>query len=186
MKVDKDALLKHKFWVALGVTVPLTLVALFVLLTAVSADIANRRKLLKDQHDQFKSISNPATPAIIAEERDKAAIEKGRETDVHSVAYLAQSNGLFRWPDAIEREFDFQNGLFAYDIKAVRKNVPDPEPAEPPKNEDRQVHGIVTEVQKDFFLAKGFDKKDYKFRRIPRPKIDISGDKTAPNAAFEE
>ncbi|MCI0637765.1 MAG: hypothetical protein L0Y72_22105 [Gemmataceae bacterium] len=185
MKVDKEVLLKHKFWVALGVTVPLALVALFVLLTAVSADIDSRRKQLKDQHDQFKSITDPATPAIIEEERVKADDEKVKETVVHRKAYAAQA-GLFRWPEAIENEFDFQNGYFAYDIKAVRKKDPDPAGVDPPKNEDRLVHGVIVDVRKDFILVKGYDNKDYKFRRIPRPKISISGDETKDNQDFRE
>jgi len=44
MKVDKDFLLKHRFWILIGLFVVLALVPLFLLTTSVSATVASARE----------------------------------------------------------------------------------------------------------------------------------------------
>ena len=44
MQVDKDTLIKHRFWIGLGVAVPLILIAYLIIITSVSGKIDEELK----------------------------------------------------------------------------------------------------------------------------------------------
>ena len=54
MKIDKDVLLKQKFWILVGLSVPFAAVAILLLVTSVSSSIEDIRKTLKTALDGLK------------------------------------------------------------------------------------------------------------------------------------
>jgi len=163
MKFDKELLLKHKFWVLLAVSVPLSLAAIFLLVTAVSGDISRTKKIIEDKLKAFTSPGEIKSPREIAEKRREADIEKDLERIVHAKAFEKQEP-LFLWPQRVESEFDFRSGLFAQQIKIGALNAAPP--AEAPKDEERLIHGTVSEnAEANYIEVLGYDKKKYKFYR---------------------
>lgn len=58
-KIDKEALIKHHFWILLGVFVPLVLLTLILLWTSVAAVIAEKHDTLTKVKEEVKGISKP-------------------------------------------------------------------------------------------------------------------------------
>ncbi len=151
-KFDKDMLIKHRFWILLGITVPLVLGAVFVLITTVSAEIDSYRKKAEGMHNELRKSSPQAGPQVL-EVREKIARDwKTQETNVHKIAFDAQAH-LFTWPLAVEDRFDFQNGRFAVDVKIADKapGAKDSWPAD----SDELYHGMVQSNDEDFIVVDG-------------------------------
>ena len=53
MKFDKDLIVKHRFWILLAATLPLVVFAIFVLATAVGAEIDKERQRLESAYKDF-------------------------------------------------------------------------------------------------------------------------------------
>src|SRR5262245_1580165 len=100
MKIDKDALIKHRFWIMVGLSVPLSAVALLLLATTVSGRIDEARKQLTAM---FKGLTdaakNPSTPKDIAEREAEANVLVKEETKAWEKAFKQQEPDL-RWPRA--------------------------------------------------------------------------------------
>lgn len=169
MKVDKDLLIKHHFWIMLGVAVPLALVAILMLMTAVSASIASQRKSLEDEIKKVKGTNVDKNDEFVSLEEKLAAKKKEQEGEVHALAYNAQKS-ISTWPDLIEKTFNFRDGLFATEV-AVHNAPPAGWPAEGPKDDpNRLVHGIVKDIEQDFMIVQTADKKDQRFQRHKHTK----------------
>ena len=119
MKFDKATVLKHKFWILLLVSVPLSLGAIFFLVTAVSGEINSHKKKIEDEYKRYAKSHEIKTPAEIQKARLEAEAEKDKEKVVWAQAYEAQKD-LFTWPDLVEEKYNFRTGLFAQKVKVFR------------------------------------------------------------------
>lgn len=189
MKFDKELLLKHKFWIVLGLAIPSSLAALFLLTSTVGGQIAASRKKLEDARKKIETAPS-VTRGEIESEALKAKLEKAKESVAWALAYKEQA-ALFRWPDEVEQGFDFMNGLFAYEIKVDRAKE-DAKEAKPedkaeekkePSDEDpNPLEGVVEEAGAgpDVRVVKGTNGKKYTIRRTQNLKI-VSDDKDIRN-----
>jgi len=165
-KFDKDTLIKHRFWILLGITVPLVLGAVFILITTVSAEIESFRKKAADKYNTLTKMSAPAGPQVI-DARSKIARDwKEKETDVHRIAFEAQAP-LFIWPRAIEDQFDFQNGKFVTEIKIIGDA---PAKESWPEDNENLFHGTVKVSDENYLIVNG-RKGDSKFYRSFKMKL---------------
>jgi hypothetical protein len=174
MKFDKEKILKHKFWVMLLVVLPLSLSAIFILVTAVAGDINQSHEKIAKALKTFNSVkSRPMkTPPQLAEIEKEALIEKNKEEDVWEQNWEAQKPLLF-WPKAMEEKFDFQDGIFAVKIQFLKGEVA----AENTKN---KITGEVVQQKSYYIVVRSVDKdkKAHEYKVYPAQKIDIE-DKTA-------
>src|SRR5262245_46855091 len=116
VKFDKEMLIKHRFWVLLAASVPFVLVALFILITSVSAHIEGIRKKTQSKLTEVQNVKQPPGPEVIKVRSVVAGKRKESETEVHADAFKAQEL-IATWPRAIEDRFDFQNGRFTTEVK---------------------------------------------------------------------
>jgi hypothetical protein len=175
MKFDKDTLIKHRFWLLLAATVPMILVAVFLLITSVSASIEAKKKEVVDSA-QSSSGGEVYGPAHIAQLEEVAAEHKKLETAVHKQAYEIQGD-LMTFPKAVENRFNFSNGLFATEIKIVNGWKKD-DPESWPANDDHLFHGIVkTRGGAESITVEGKDGKDHVFYRTPILKVEKTAEK---------
>jgi len=122
MKVDKEFLVKNQFWVLLGVAVPLTLVAIVILLVVVPGQTAAAKKKVEDQYKAFKDYKTGATlknDRWVAQAQKRLKDVQDQEGRVWGAAWVAQEE-MFSWPDVLDD--GFRNGLF---VKAVTVYPPD-------------------------------------------------------------
>src|SRR5438128_1775596 len=97
MAIDKDVLIKHRFWVMLAAGTLFALVAIFFLLTVVSSTIAANRKQLDDAIKAIKvptDAKNEKTVEIVKEEAGKFIKKK----DEAWAKGWSEQEKLFTWP----------------------------------------------------------------------------------------
>jgi hypothetical protein len=122
MKLDKDTLIKHRFWVLLGLEVPLVLAAVAVLLVGVRSAIAKLQTEVETKRD--------APTKLTAETvRNQDWVDKlgKKEAEVDKIltkiwadAWTGQAD-LQTWPtDPTNLQTKFTGGLFATKIKVTR------------------------------------------------------------------
>jgi hypothetical protein len=177
MKFDKDMLIKHRFWVLLGVSVPLILAAIFILITAVSAENEKRRK---DLDDKLKAVAKPGTivgPNTVDELGKSAESWKKSETLVHAAAFEKQKV-ISTWPKSVEDRFDFQNGWFATEVKVLPPKGKD-KAGEWPADDVHLVHGIVKIAESDFLIVEVRE-------AAPAPKETKEGEDKEKAVKFKE
>jgi hypothetical protein len=82
LNIDKETLIKHRFWIALGALVPLVLVAVIFLTTSVQRAIASRLKQIDEVQKGLKGIStnnpNQNWPPQL-KQREAIAVQKREE-----------------------------------------------------------------------------------------------------------
>jgi hypothetical protein len=172
MKIDKDALIKHRFWILAGLSVPFAAVAILLLVTSVSSGIAKTRKTLEDALKVVKNVSNPQPEAEILARKEAAEILLKKETAVWGAAFKEQEV-FFRWPREMEQEFHFADGMFANGVQ-VLKMPDDKDKAQWPKNKDDLIHGILTAKTDSEFSVETFDpdkKKSVPVRFFVTPNL---------------
>jgi hypothetical protein len=165
MKVDKELLIKHRFWIGLGLAVPLALVGITILMTSVSAQIAKVRKDIDTNLLRIKKV-----PAEVFNEdgirkaQEVAALAKSKQVKVWEAAYRDQAD-LYTWPEPVEEQFEFTNGYFASEIQVLRDKDAKDSKAWP---EDQStpptgiLHGIVSRLSDE----RGFEVTNRKGQKI--------------------
>jgi hypothetical protein len=119
LKVDKDFLLKHRFWILTGLFVILALVPLFLLTTSVSATVAQKQKEFDDSKKSVEGIG-PTAPNEKWVEAFKTQDEyvADKKSKMHSEAWNSQKN-MMTYPDPLVarmREKRFGDPIPLYDL----------------------------------------------------------------------
>lgn len=159
LKVNKEMLLKNRFWIMLGTSGALGFAGI-TCLEFVNADAL--RKGLQGQVNEARNVKSEDIkgPKALDVRVKEAATASAAESKVWSEAYAAQRT-VFRWSDAVEKEFDFYDGKFATQIK-VLKNA---DKGSWPADSDTVVHGVLLPGIKNSFLtirARAKEKKNGK------------------------
>src|SRR4051794_4105824 len=120
MKLDKDFLIKQKFWVVLGGGLFLTLLAIFFLVIIAPGAINKKKKEVDEGWGRGKNTKDVKNPEVIKVVEKTKEAEEGNKTIAWKIGYKSQAKLMF-WPKEFEDEFEFENGLFATEI-AVQQN----------------------------------------------------------------
>ena len=97
MKLDKDFLIKQKFWVVLGGGLFLTLLAIFFLLVIAPGAIGKVRKKVEEDWGRVKNAKDVKNPEIIKVMDKLKESEKGNEEVAWRRGYESQKKIPF-WP----------------------------------------------------------------------------------------
>jgi hypothetical protein len=181
MKLDKETLIKHRFWVAVAACGFLTLIAIIALVFIVPRAANAARKKVEDKWAAFDAKKlkswDVKNDSFIEMGQKKADKEKENETKVWAVASGAQKT-LFPFPREFEGEFEFHKGLFAYEVNVQGKDAkPTEQPEGEPKKEEVEPKKEDAEPEKD----KAEGKKD-----DPEPKKEAGEVKKGAGKAKKE
>jgi hypothetical protein len=97
MKVDKDTLVKQRFWVGLGAFALFWLIVLLVALFTLSdkaTGSAGKLKAQKEQINNAKDIKNERYTELVAQKKEEL---QGKKNEVWAQAWLPQQ-GIMFWP----------------------------------------------------------------------------------------
>jgi hypothetical protein len=97
MKVDKDTLVKQRFWVGLGAFSLFWLIVLLIALFTLSDKATGSAGKLKQQKDQInnaKDIKNESFTKLVTEKKEEL---QGKKNEVWAQAWLPQQ-GIMFWP----------------------------------------------------------------------------------------
>ncbi len=90
MKVDKQALAKHHFWILLGVFGLFALLLIILVPILVGAEIEDKEKKIKETESKLKSNSNPTTDAYTKAQQEEIDQLSGRRQSLWSEMYGLQ------------------------------------------------------------------------------------------------
>jgi len=143
MKLDKETLIKQRFWFIAGAGASLTLLALVALLFFVPRSIAKNEGEVGNKQKKVGGVADIKNPAFIEWGEKEARAERKKEGEVWKEATKGQQI-LFFWPRQFEKEFHFQNGKFALEITVQAKDAElKSQPADQPetKKDEKAVGG---------------------------------------------
>src|SRR4051794_22835646 len=140
MKLDKDTLIKQRFWFLLGAATLLAFVPFFILWfperSKNSTKKAEREKEIKDTNRP--TIRNDSFVKLATEVADR---EKQNETKVWGTAWEPQAV-LATFPGTLQKKLN--EALYALEVKAVAAaEGGGGTPPEEPKDDGKQFHGTV-------------------------------------------
>jgi hypothetical protein len=104
MKVDKETLIRNRFWVILGVFLPLVLIVLIYLSTGVAGELSQEAlkiKNVKAELDNKGRLTQGNTNSEMELLKTKAARLKDRRQELWKEAWGLQT-GLYVWPKVVE------------------------------------------------------------------------------------
>jgi hypothetical protein len=122
MKVDKELLVKHHFWVLLAAYTPLVFLSLVLLWTSVASAIDAKAKKINDLKTKVGGIKSPKNPAwidAITEKADRLAKQKNKTWD----QVWGGQAAVFTWPEEVRKaypevtEFDYGDDLKNADLR---------------------------------------------------------------------
>jgi hypothetical protein len=98
MAIDKETLIKHRFWIALGVFVVFCLIGVILILTVQGSNNAVVEKKYKDTITSVEAIKNPKSPHFRKPLEEKEAELKKHKNVVWEKAWAPQAD-LMTWPE---------------------------------------------------------------------------------------
>ena len=107
MKIDKETLIKNRFWVLLGVFVPLMLFAIIWLVSAVEGAVDEERQKIKKHRDELqlhaeKAKLNGQAEINLLQAKDERL--DARKMEVWKEASEVQE-GLIFWPEKVREAY---------------------------------------------------------------------------------
>jgi hypothetical protein len=103
MKVEKEVLIKHHFWILLAVLIPLVLIAMIVLWTATASAIEAKEKAFKDSEKSLQGINKPKNDKWLVALKVRANEVAKQKNLIWGEAWERQKD-LFTWPDELSPE----------------------------------------------------------------------------------
>ena len=180
VKINKEALLKHRFWIMLGCAVALALGGMFYLEVYGDEEITKDRNKLTASWTRLKSAKAGSTDAAIKKLAEKVKEAKGEEAKVWSESYRKQED-LFEFPPEMETAYEFHKGRFANDIIVANDTGAKSWPADTPN----LFHGTYVEHDADWLKVKDRKGNIVKFYRTTNvEKIHLAD--TKKNVPFEK
>ena len=103
MKLDKETIVKQRFWFLLGSFVPLALIVWIMLITSVSGTVAKERKEVDDSKKAIDGIKDPKNDEFVKLLREKQEKLQKQKEKVWEKAWATQV-GIMTWPAPLDRK----------------------------------------------------------------------------------
>jgi hypothetical protein len=101
LKIDKDMLIKQRFWILLGVSVLLLLVALLMLPSSVGSEVESQQKAYLGKKDSLAKISAVKNEKWVAAAKEADEYVESKKNKVWEQAWSTQTN-FMTWPADLE------------------------------------------------------------------------------------
>ena len=149
VKINKEVLIKHRFWIMLSVAAILTLGGMFYLEAYGDEEILKHKNKLTGSLVKLRTAKATSNEAGIKKLAEKVKEAKEAEVKVWSESYRKQDS-LFLWPPEMEAAFEFHHGRFANDIVISG----DPGVKNWPADTVNLLHGTYVEHDTDWIKVK--------------------------------
>src|SRR6266540_2899809 len=103
-KIDKEFLLKHRFWILEGVFVVLVLVPLIVISTSVGSAVQEKQKDYDAKKKSVEDIRDPKNQRVVDAWQKQDNQVASKQNQVHRDAWLVQRD-IYTWPEGLEGNF---------------------------------------------------------------------------------
>jgi hypothetical protein len=120
LKIDKDTLIKQRFWILLGMSVLLLLVALLMLPSSVGSEVETKQKDYNGKKDSLAKISSVKNPKWVDEAKKADDFVESKKNKVWEQAWLTQKD-LMTWPARLQ-SFATKYAYFGDPIEQVDRS----------------------------------------------------------------
>jgi hypothetical protein len=165
LNIDKDKLLKNKFWIMLALAVPMILAAQYIMMVPVAEEIDKQKKKVAME------LKKPVNPPFYNSENiqsrlDQAAAITKKEHDWWGKLYAKQAADLF-WPTKFEEVYPFADGKFLRELKYLdlgTAGVPD---------DKHHLSGKLVSRDNNAITVVGKDNKKHRFFRVGKNEMKL-------------
>lgn len=168
LKINKEMILKNKFWILLNLAGLLAFLGLMFLY--LEDPSAKQLDILKKARNSSTKVKGEQSEQTIAEMAERAKKAKNLELEVWSDAFKAQEP-LFFWSNKVEDDFAFQNGRFITEIK-IEKDFPADKKTWP-EDTPTLIRGILTEYNRDYIKVTDRHGKEVRFNPMTSVSMNI-------------
>lgn len=166
LNIDKEKILKNKFWILLVVAVPMILASQYIVLGPVAEDISKTRKKVDSELKKARDIKPPYYNGNNIEAKLKQAAEVSeKEKEIWRQLYARQEPSLF-WPAAFEKEFPMNTGKFLRELKFV-------EAGEFPVDDKHRFTGKLVDRDNISITVAAKDGKKERFFRVGKDEMKL-------------
>jgi hypothetical protein len=120
-KVDKEMLIKHRFWILAGFFLLLVLIPLLVLATSVSATISAEEVKLTQAKKSLNDIKNPKNDKWVEAYQKQDSIVGKRKDEAWEEAWKLQEH-MMTWPETLEAKFKEKYKYFGEPIEEFERD----------------------------------------------------------------
>jgi hypothetical protein len=104
VKIDKEVLAKHHFWILAGVFLILILIPLLLLATSVGASVAEAEKKLEDSKKSLQQLNNPKNDKWVAAYTKQDGYVEAKKNQVWQQTWETQKD-MMTWPPGLQNKF---------------------------------------------------------------------------------
>jgi hypothetical protein len=181
MKLDKENLIKNRFWILAGTAATLTVIGLLLLLFTAPSAVAEKRdaiekswKGLKNQGTGFK---HPDYLKMVQAEAQKFKAESNKSLSELYKSQVSQSY-MMTWPKAmVDEGYDFNNGKFADEVVVHKRDAKGDAKSEEkalkaqPADTETKISGILVATEQNWIKIK--DRKDQVIQIMRGPNTKV-------------
>jgi hypothetical protein len=120
MKMDKETLLKHRFWIGMIAFAPIWLLILIIALASSGSAADAKKKDIDGADTALKGISNPKNEKYTQLVAEKQKALEGQKDKVWAEAWKAQKD-LMKWPDGIDGKPQLEGGYFGDPLSPAQR-----------------------------------------------------------------
>jgi hypothetical protein len=160
MKIDKETLVKNRYWILVGTAAGLTLIGWLLLVFTVPSTVAKAVTDVETPWKKDKKYNDFKNPALVKQMTDATQKLEAEYATLHKKLYDSQieQTCLMTWPKAmVDQGFDFKNGKFAKDVTVQKKGDPKTDDkwvkGQPPDSPDR-LAGTLIDNSESWFKVK--------------------------------
>lgn len=165
LNIDKEKLLKNKFWIILVLAVPMILASQYIVMGPVADEIAKKKKAV--MAELKKQVPGPFYNAEnIQKKLNEAEAVRKQEYKWWEELYAGQAPYLF-WPQKFEETYPMKDGKFLRELKyldAAGGAVPD---------DKHHFTGKLVSRDNDYLTVAGKDGKKHKFYRVGKDEMKL-------------
>lgn len=126
VKIDKETLIKHHFWILLGVSVLLVVIALIVLPTSVGSTVEDKEKEFASAKQSLQSVKDVKNKAWVEALETKNSHITKKKDSVWEAAWQTQKD-LMTWPPSLQADFSKKYPYFGDPISLSDRTKFSPE-----------------------------------------------------------
>lgn len=153
MQVDKEKLIKHHFWILLGVSVPLVLIAYLILAFSVSGKVKAEQDKVENMKKSLDGITNPKNGDHLAQYQKRSEKVSAKQDVVWGTAFNTQRD-LMTYPREMQVVQDEKGKRFRLAEAQYGEPINANDLADYAQNQDT---GYVTQIREVYEMPQPYN-----------------------------
>src|SRR5258708_27942961 len=115
VQFDKELLIKHHFWILLGSSILLALIALIMLPSSVGQTVEKEEKTFNSNKEALTKLNQPKNEKWVKAFEVQDGVVKGKKDEVWGDSWKVQET-MMTWPDSLEDKWSPRYQYFGDEI----------------------------------------------------------------------